>query len=101
MRIVTLEGLSVSGVSSRPISKEELNSAEIFNIITNYAYALIGNARNETPSPPTGKGDKHASAALRQFADQLDSGRYVLAVHSKDIGEGKREITLLLDPNKS
>lgn len=101
MRVITLDGQSVSGVSSRPISRMELCSPEIFNIITNYAYALIGNARNESHTSLPEKGDRHASVSLRQFADQIDSGKYVLSVHSKDAGDGKREIILLLDPNKS
>jgi hypothetical protein len=94
---------SLGGVTSRPITKEELESSKVFQLITDMGYILVGTARTHPhqQAQKAAKGDSDGSFQLRHFADLLDSGKYVLSVIKKSLPDGKQEISLLLDPNKS
>jgi hypothetical protein len=105
MRIVNSEsGMSIAGVSSAPFNVDHLYSSEIFKSLENNGYTLIGLARSHNQANPPARvptKDAQAPFFLRQFAELLDQGKYVISVTRFQIGDtGSEEIRIILDRNK-
>lgn len=102
LRFVTDDNQSIAGVRSPPITEERLRSPEIFKDIEDCALTLVGLTRTSpVKSPPEKTAEKAPGIHLRQLAEQVDSGKYVVTVHSQSAEGGRRVLTILLDPNKS
>lgn len=99
-------GVSITGIESTPFTTEKLNSADILEFLNSHILTIVGQTRVSANaiSPPTEaipKGDQNSSVYLRQFAEMIDNGKYVLSVVRRTLHSGVVEVTIYLDEKKS